>query len=51
MLVDLGAACEKYQIEHLVNHPCKRIQVDEILSFVGAKQKQVNAGAHGVGDV
>jgi IS1 family transposase len=51
LLVELGAACEAYQVEHLVNLPCKRIQCDEIWSFVGAKQKQVNAGAHGVGDV
>jgi IS1 family transposase len=51
LLVELGAACEAYQVEHLVNLPCRRIQVDEIWSFVGAKQKQVNAGAHGVGDV
>jgi IS1 family transposase len=51
LLVELGAACEAYQHEHLINLPCRRIQVDEIWSFVGAKQKQVNAGAHGVGDV
>ena len=51
LLVDIGAACEAYQVEKLVNLPCKRIQCDEIWSFVGAKQKQVNAGAHGVGDV
>ena len=51
LLVDIGAACEAYQVERLVNLPCKRIQCDEIWSFVGAKQKQVNAGAHGVGDV
>jgi IS1 family transposase len=49
--VDLGAACEAYQVEHLVNLPCKCIQVDEILSFVGAKQKQVNNGVAGVGDI
>ena len=51
LLVDIGAACEAYQVERLVNLPCKRIQCDEIWSFVGAKQKQVNQGAHGVGDV
>ena len=51
LLVELGDACEKYQHDHLVNLPCRRIQVDEIWSFVGAKQKQVNAGAHGIGDV
>ena len=51
LFVDLGAACEAYQVEHLVNLPCKRIQCDEIWSFVGAKQKNVNEGAQGVGDV
>jgi len=51
LLVDLGAACEAYQVEHLVNLPCKRIQCDEIWSFVGAKQKAVNMGASGHGDV
>lgn len=51
LLLDLGVACESYQREHLVNLPCKRVQVDEIWSFVGAKQKQVNAGANGIGDV
>ncbi len=51
LLLDLGAACEAYQVEHLVNLPCKRIQCDEIWSFVGAKAKQVAMGAHGVGDV
>jgi len=51
LLVELGAACEAYQVEHLVNLPCKRLQCDEIWSFVGAKQKQVDRGAHGVGDV
>jgi IS1 family transposase len=51
LLVELGAACEAYQVEHLVNLPCKRIQVDEIWSFVGCKAKAAKAGAHGVGDV
>ena len=51
LLAELGEACEAYQHEHLVNLPCRRIQVDEIWSFVGAMQKQVDAGAHGLGDV
>jgi IS1 family transposase len=51
LLVDLGAACEAYQTERLVNLPCRRIQCDEIWSFVGAKQKNANEGAQGVGDV
>ena len=41
LLVELGAACSKYMNENLVNLPCKRVQVDEIWSFVYAKQKNV----------
>jgi len=54
LLAELGAACEAYQMETLVNLPCKRMQCDEIWSFVGAKQKNVPAdkqGMWGVGDV
>ncbi|HEX3905984.1 MAG TPA: IS1 family transposase [Polyangia bacterium] len=53
LLVDVGQACEAYQIEKLVNLPCKRIQCDEIWSFVGAKQKNVPSdkqGQWGIGD-
>jgi IS1 family transposase len=41
LLVDLGTACSNYMNRTLVNLPCKRIQVDEIWSFVYAKQKNV----------
>ena len=41
LLADLGRACAEYQHRTLVNLPCKRIQVDEIWSFVYAKQKNV----------
>jgi IS1 family transposase len=41
LLVELGAACADYLDKTLVNLPCKRVQVDEIWSFVGAKQKHV----------
>ena len=41
LLVDLGADCAKYQDEHLRNLSCKRIECDEIWSFVYAKQKNV----------
>lgn len=54
LLVDLGRACEAYQMEKLVNLPCKRLQCDEIWSFVGAKQKNVpidKQGQWGIGDV
>lgn len=54
LLVDLGTACAAYQAETLVNLPCKRIQADEIWSFVGAKDKNVPAdrqGEFGIGSV
>jgi IS1 family transposase len=39
LLADLGAACSDYQSKVFVNLPCKRIQCDEIWSFVYAKDK------------
>jgi IS1 family transposase len=51
LLVDLGDLCRIYQDKVLRNLSCKRIECDEIWSFCGAKQKQVNAGAKGEGDV
>jgi len=41
LLIDLGVACSRYMDAHLVNLKCERVQVDEIWSFVGAKQKNV----------
>jgi IS1 family transposase len=41
LLVELGAACADYLDKHLVNLPCKRVQVDEIWSFCYAKAKNV----------
>ena len=43
LLVDLGAACAAYSDRTLRNLTCKRIQCDEIWSFVYAKQKNVPA--------
>ena len=54
LLRDLGAACACYQDEHLRNLPCRRVQCDEIWSFVYAKAKNVPAekqGQFGYGDV
>lgn len=55
LLVELGAACSVYLDEHLVNLPCKRVQVDEIWSFCYAKAKNVTpeiaAKNPGAGDV
>ena len=44
LLLDLGAACDNYQDETLRNLPCRRIQCDEIWSFVGTKDKNIPAG-------
>src|SRR5713226_5551592 len=54
LLVDVGTACEAYQLDKLVNLPCKRIQCDEIWSFVGAKESNIppnRQGEFGRGDV
>jgi len=39
LLCDLGRACSQYQDKVLRNLPCKRIQCDEIWTFVYAKEK------------
>lgn len=41
LLVDVGTACAAFQDKALRNLPCKRVQVDEIWSFVYAKEKNV----------
>jgi IS1 family transposase len=41
LLLELGAACSEYLNGALVNLPCRRIQCDEIWSFVGAKDKNI----------
>ena len=41
LLVDAGKACADYQDKALRDLPCKRIQVDEIWSFIYAKEKNV----------
>jgi IS1 family transposase len=50
LLRDLGCACAEYHEKHVRNLTVRRIQCDEIWSFVYAKQKnvseeQMNAGA------
>lgn len=41
LLVDLGEACDSYHDKHVRNVASKRVQCDEIWSFVGAKAKNV----------
>lgn len=52
LLADLGRACSVYQDRAFRNLTCKRIQCDEIWSFVGCKEKNVSAEkkAEGWGD-
>lgn len=54
LLADAGEACAKYQDEAMRNLTCKRVECDEIWSFVGMKQKNVPEelqGTFGLGDV
>lgn len=54
LVADAGEACLGYQREHMRNLSSKRIQCDEIWSFVYAKAKNVPAeyqGQFGYGDV
>jgi IS1 family transposase len=53
LLADVGVACSEYQDQALRNLPCKRIQCDEIWSFVGSKNKNAGelAGSGERGDV
>src|SRR6202171_966427 len=41
LAIDAGEACSAYQDQAFRNLPCKRIQLDEIWSFVYAKQRAV----------
>jgi IS1 family transposase len=49
ILVEVGEFCSIYQHHTLVKLPCKRVECDEIWSFVGSKQK--NATKKGQGDL
>lgn len=54
LLNDLGAACAKYHDENVREVPSRRIQCDEIWSFVYSKEKNVpleKKGQLGYGDV
>ena len=53
LMCDLGRACSEYQDKAFRNLNSKRLQCDEIWSFVGAKEKNCTAEmkAKGAGDV
>jgi IS1 family transposase len=54
LLLDLGTMCSAYQDRALRDLDCKRLEIDEIWTFVYAKKKNVPAelqGQRGIGDV
>jgi IS1 family transposase len=51
LLVTAGQACMAYQDRVLVNLNCKRVEVDELWAFVGAKAKNVPAAKKGTGEM
>ncbi len=53
LLIDAGRVCAIYQDRALRDLPCRRIQVDEIWAFVGAKEKNATTEqkAQGYGDI
>src|SRR5580692_11992613 len=50
MLVEVGKACEKFHHETVQNIESKRVQCDEIWSFVYAKEKNKPEDREGAGD-
>ena len=52
LLCELGEACNWYQDKHLRNLPCRELQMDEIWSFVGCRDKnKKNAKGNHPGNV
>ncbi len=54
LLYDVGAACAEYHDKYVRDLNCKRVQCDEIWSFVYAKQRNVPEelkDVFGIGDV
>lgn len=54
LLINAGSVCAAYQDKTLRNLPAKRVQCDEIWSFIGAKDKNVpteKQGQFGIGSV
>ena len=49
LLMTAGAACMAYQDEHLRNLKIRRVEVDELWSWVGSKEKNVPADLKGKG--
>lgn len=50
LLADVGSLCADYHDLMATGLSCQRVQVDEVWSFVGCKQKNKEAGKSGEGD-
>src|SRR5438045_3655697 len=50
LLVELGAACAKFHSTHVKDIAARRIQCDEIWSFVGAKAKNADPAKAAAGE-
>lgn len=51
LLADVGTYCEQYHNVYVRDLQSKRVQVDEIWSFCGCKDKAAMRGANGIGSV
>lgn len=49
LLAEVGQACLDYQRATLVNLPCKKVQADEVWSFVQCKERNVPKAERGMG--
>ena len=49
LLAEVGQACLDFQRRTLLNLPCKRVQCDELWSFVGAKARNIPRDEKGRG--
>lgn len=49
LLVDLGAACMRFNDEHVRNVRVRRLQCDEIWAYIGAKAKNVSVEKKDIG--
>jgi IS1 family transposase len=47
LLVDIGTACQEYHNKYVVNVTAKRVQCDEIWSFIYGKDKNLPEGLRG----
>ena len=49
LLAEIGPVCLDFQRKTLVNLPCKRLQADEVWSFIHSKEKHIRPEHRGVG--